>query len=217
MAFQNSRKESTALASFGDKIILNACYELTNNRVGVVKFIGKTQFKPGIEWFGVEITKGKGKNNGTVMGTSYFNCKKGQGAFVQLNHFLKRVSSKKGKTEKGVAKKAGSLATGRNKDYDAAKFKQEDTGNFLGEKNVKASEGGEVAKKDGAIATGKNEDYDAAEFKQKDDGSGFLAEKNVKASEGGEVAKKDGAIATGKNEDYDAANFKSDNDGKDFL
>merc|ERR1719510_860234 len=123
-----TRKDSTALASFGDKIWLNRTYELKDGRVGTVKFIGKTLFKPGIEWFGMELTKGKGKNNGTVMGQSYFNCKKGTGVFVQITSIVKPVSSNLGKTTKKAPKKAGAIATGKNKSYKAAEFKQEDDG-----------------------------------------------------------------------------------------
>jgi len=197
MSQSNSRKDSTAAASWGEKIEKGRTYELTDGKVGLVKFIGKTFFKPGVEWFGLELTKGKGKNNGTVMGTSYFDCEKGKGVFVQINKFKKQVSSKQGKSGPKVAKKAGALATGKNKDYNAAEFKQaDDGGGFLGEKNVKASEGGEVAKKDGAIATGKNEDYDAAKFKvdtpNDNDGKDFLASKENAVDTSEKAAKKEG-------------------------
>jgi len=203
MAFSGSsgsRKESTALANLDgkmEKVEHGRTYRLEptkdgSARVGVVRFIGKTFFKAGVEWFGIELTEGKGKHTGTVQGTSYFNCPKGKGIFVQISSFKKKESSKRGKSGEKVAKKDGALATGKNKDYDAAEFKQKDDGGFLGEKNVKASEGGEVAKKDGAIATGKNEDYDAAKFKTDNDGKDFLESKDKEADTTEKAAKKEG-------------------------
>merc|ERR1719433_455610 len=196
MTSNTSRKATTKTKKFPDgseeAVQLGRAYELDDGRVGTVKFIGRTFFKAGVEWIGLELTKGEGKNNGTVQGTDYFNCKKGKGVFVQLDKIKDKASGKSGKTVKSDVKKDGAIATGRS-GYDAAKFETTDSGGFLAEKNVAASVGGEVAKKDGAIATGRA-DYDAAEFETKDDGGDFLAEKNDKASEGGEVAKKEGPI-----------------------
>merc|ERR1719443_1408592 len=121
---------------------LGKAYELDDGRVGTVKFIGKTFFKPGVVWIGLELTKGDGKNNGSVQGTDYFTCKvKGKGVFVQIEKIKDKASGKSGKTVKSDVKKDGALATGRS-DYDAAKFETADTGGFLSEKNVKASVGG---------------------------------------------------------------------------
>jgi CAP-Gly domain-containing linker protein 3/4 len=39
---------------------------LVNNRYkAVIKFVGETQFKPGV-WYGVELERARGKHNGTV-------------------------------------------------------------------------------------------------------------------------------------------------------
>ena len=39
---------------------------LVNNRYkAVIKFVGETQFKPGV-WYGVELERERGKHNGTV-------------------------------------------------------------------------------------------------------------------------------------------------------
>jgi CAP-Gly domain-containing linker protein 3/4 len=42
-----------------DPVLVNKKYRAT------VKFVGVTEFKPGI-WYGVELEKPKGKHNGTV-------------------------------------------------------------------------------------------------------------------------------------------------------
>jgi len=66
------------------------------NRVGVVKdaqtklrgivaYVGTTLFSPG-KWIGVILDEDKGKNNGTVMGKTYFSCKDGHGMFVRQNN-----------------------------------------------------------------------------------------------------------------------------------
>ncbi|KAF8899310.1 dynein associated protein-domain-containing protein [Infundibulicybe gibba] len=49
---------------------------------GVVRFIGATSFSTGT-WVGVELSEKNGKNDGSVNGTSYFNCKMGYGVFIR--------------------------------------------------------------------------------------------------------------------------------------
>ncbi|CAL8106712.1 unnamed protein product [Calicophoron daubneyi] len=49
-------------------------------RLGTVAFIGETQFASG-EWVGVILTSPNGKNDGTVSGVTYFNCKPYHGIF----------------------------------------------------------------------------------------------------------------------------------------
>ena len=47
---------------------------VSKTRKGFVRFVGPTEFAPGI-WVGVELEEPRGKNNGTVDGKKYFNCK----------------------------------------------------------------------------------------------------------------------------------------------
>lgn len=54
-----------------------------DNRVAAtVRFIGPTQFAPGT-WVGVELDTPMGKNNGSVQGIAYFNCRLNFGLFLR--------------------------------------------------------------------------------------------------------------------------------------
>ncbi|KAH6656223.1 dynein associated protein-domain-containing protein [Truncatella angustata] len=57
--------------------------ELNNGLQGVIRFVGQTTFRPGIDWIGVELPTANGKNNGTVAGVHYFDCDDEHGMFVQ--------------------------------------------------------------------------------------------------------------------------------------
>ncbi|KAJ3022345.1 hypothetical protein HKX48_006379 [Thoreauomyces humboldtii] len=51
---------------------------------GVVRFVGKVEFKPGF-WVGVQYDEPLGKHNGTVQDVSYFKCPDKYGAFLRPN------------------------------------------------------------------------------------------------------------------------------------
>ena len=60
---------------------LGAIVEIPVGR-GVVRFFGTTSFSAG-KWVGVELDKPEGKNDGTIQGITYFNCKSNYGVFVR--------------------------------------------------------------------------------------------------------------------------------------
>ncbi|XP_075211237.1 dynactin subunit 1 isoform X2 [Lycorma delicatula] len=60
--------------------------EVTGKDVqGVVAYVGTTLFAPG-KWVGIILNEPKGKNNGTVQGKQYFECKENYGMFVRPLH-----------------------------------------------------------------------------------------------------------------------------------
>jgi len=187
----------------------------------VVKYIGLTTFRPGIEWFGLELTQGVGNNNGTVQGLSYFSCPKGKGVFVQLNKIAIPCSGRKGHSAPRVERKPGAIDTGRNSKYKAASFSETtECGSFLEEKCEKLGAArAAVPRKAGPIETGRI-DYDAANFREtgtSNAGESFLKEKLAKTKNTGKVKRKLGPRETGRI-NYNAANYRSTEvDGDSFL
>ncbi|XP_073848830.1 kinesin heavy chain 73 isoform X2 [Musca autumnalis] len=63
------------------------------NTSGVISYVGTTHFQAGT-WIGVELDTPTGKNDGTVQGIQYFQCKPKHGIFVR---FDKLILDKRGK------------------------------------------------------------------------------------------------------------------------
>ncbi|KAJ6254870.1 guanine nucleotide exchange factor [Anaeramoeba flamelloides] len=63
------------------------------NLSGKIKYIGKTQFSPG-EWVGVELKHSHGRNDGTVDGVQYFECKPKRGIFLPFTYLLYLLDEK---------------------------------------------------------------------------------------------------------------------------
>ena len=61
---------------------------------GTVRYFGTTLFANGL-WVGVELDVAEGKNNGTVMGTTYFTCALNHGLFVRPWHLRKVADLRK--------------------------------------------------------------------------------------------------------------------------
>ncbi len=87
--------------------------KLTKEREGEIKFRGNIDGKKGI-FYGIELTSGKGKNDGSIKGKSYFKvwcflqplpensktkktpqCAPGNGVFVPKSQILGKTSSKR--------------------------------------------------------------------------------------------------------------------------
>ncbi|KAM8712863.1 hypothetical protein ACLKA7_013229 [Drosophila subpalustris] len=78
------------------------------NTSGVVSFVGTTHFQPGA-WIGVELDTPTGKNDGTVQGITYFQCKPKHGIFVRADKLL---LDKRGKAMRAykAAEKSNSIS-----------------------------------------------------------------------------------------------------------
>jgi dynactin 1 len=50
---------------------------------GIARYVGTTSFSTG-KWVGVELPEPKGKNDGSVQGVAYFQCKPLCGVFVRM-------------------------------------------------------------------------------------------------------------------------------------
>lgn len=69
-------------AKVGDLVAVRAGVGSQKMLKGTVRFVGQTQFKPGVVWCGVELDTRDGKNDGAVAGVRYFQCPDGFGLFV---------------------------------------------------------------------------------------------------------------------------------------
>ncbi|OQV19293.1 putative Restin-like protein [Hypsibius exemplaris] len=56
---------------------------LSEDRTGIVRFLGKPHFKEGI-WCGIELDEPSGKNDGSVEGRRYFTCTPNHGVFAPI-------------------------------------------------------------------------------------------------------------------------------------
>lgn len=65
-----------------------------SNKAGTVRFLGLTQFAEGV-WVGVELDAPVGKNDGSVGGHRYFQCKAGYGVLVRPDRVSRRERTSK--------------------------------------------------------------------------------------------------------------------------
>jgi len=78
----------------GDKVYI------ANAREGYIRYRGNVTGKSGL-WYGVELTVGKGSNNGTLDGKTYFQCPTDKGIFLRPSSILMKLnnSPKKGSSK----------------------------------------------------------------------------------------------------------------------
>ncbi|XP_058017269.1 CAP-Gly domain-containing linker protein 4 isoform X2 [Ahaetulla prasina] len=65
---------------------------VVGQRTGIVRFYGTTKFAPGL-WFGIELDKPRGKNDGSVAGIQYFRCPPRYGVFAPPSRVQKLTGS----------------------------------------------------------------------------------------------------------------------------
>ena len=64
---------------------------MVKDREGIIRYKGKLDGKKGT-FYGVEVTVGKGKHDGVYHDKKYFDCKKGQGIFVEKKHIIFKIN-----------------------------------------------------------------------------------------------------------------------------
>lgn len=81
-AFTSPVPSSLSLANAPEPVLETGMSVFVNKEKGTVQYIGRTEFAPGV-WLGVELRKPSGKNDGSVNGKRYFNCRPSYGIFVK--------------------------------------------------------------------------------------------------------------------------------------
>ncbi|XP_071378753.1 CAP-Gly domain-containing linker protein 4 isoform X2 [Centroberyx affinis] len=87
-----SDKARTQLATMG--IRLGDRVVIAGQKVGTLRFCGSTEFSGGL-WAGVELDQPEGKNDGSVAGVQYFNCRLKHGIFAPLSKISKPLERRK--------------------------------------------------------------------------------------------------------------------------
>ncbi|XP_039949142.1 restin homolog isoform X12 [Bactrocera neohumeralis] len=92
----------------GDRIIVSSGF---GSRPGILRYLGETQFASG-NWCGVELDEPSGKNDGSVDGIKYFECKPKYGVFVPIAKVSLSPSSKKSRLSRtGSRESLNSIGT----------------------------------------------------------------------------------------------------------
>ncbi|CAB4067834.1 CLIP1 [Lepeophtheirus salmonis] len=85
-----STLKSSESPQLGDRVIVSST--TSNSKSGTLRYLGKAEFAQG-EWAGVELDLPYGKNDGTVQGVAYFECKPNHGVFVLSSKVTKSPRS----------------------------------------------------------------------------------------------------------------------------
>eukprot|EP00928_Gymnodinium_smaydae_P047334 TRINITY_DN31582_c0_g1_i1.p1 TRINITY_DN31582_c0_g1~~TRINITY_DN31582_c0_g1_i1.p1 ORF type:complete len:237 (+),score=54.10 TRINITY_DN31582_c0_g1_i1:86-796(+) len=107
---------------------------------GVVRYVGKTQFAEG-DWVGVELDGPAGKNDGSVKGVRYFECRDKHGVFVRQS-VVKRLAPPSGAPEEVIMEERREQLTPvpdgeqREREAAAAAYEQEWTLRFNEQQNL---------------------------------------------------------------------------------
>eukprot|EP01084_Bolivina_argentea_P000221 423_1 len=100
---KSKNNNGTPRVTVGDKVKVTKC-----KCYGIIRFIGTPySIKNRGIYYGIQLHKPNGKNNGTINGRCYFKCKRKYGIFVQskdLNILTKSIAPKQKK--KNIEKKS---------------------------------------------------------------------------------------------------------------
>ena len=95
-------------ARIGDTVLVTSV-----NAHGIVRYADTTDFATG-HWIGVELDTPTGKNDGSVAGKRYFNCRPGHGMFVKPSNLsiVARAQTIVRKSSNGAAKRSSRPSSG---------------------------------------------------------------------------------------------------------
>ncbi|OTF78851.1 hypothetical protein BLA29_003141 [Euroglyphus maynei] len=88
----NNLLSSSRSSINSEDVFVGSKVYLTDKKTGIVRFMGPTKFAPGI-WYGIELTRPIGKNDGSVQGVRYFTCKQRFGIFVSFARIARVMST----------------------------------------------------------------------------------------------------------------------------
>ncbi|CAF3986585.1 unnamed protein product, partial [Adineta steineri] len=71
------------------RVIVNTDHHIFN-KLGTVRFVGKTSIKEGI-WYGIELEEAVGKHDGSIKGHVYFRCPDKHGIFVRRDKIRRKT------------------------------------------------------------------------------------------------------------------------------
>ncbi|XP_055915828.1 restin homolog [Eupeodes corollae] len=88
--------------TLGDRVIVSSGF---GSRPGILRYLGETQFASG-NWCGIELDEPNGKNDGSVEGVKYFECKPKYGIFVPVAKVSLSPSAKKSRLSRACSKES---------------------------------------------------------------------------------------------------------------
>jgi len=91
LSMSNNSLASTSVDfKIGDRVIIKSSQ---GSKIGTLRYMGFTSFANG-EWCGVELDEPRGKNDGSVEGKRYFDCRPNFGLFAPISKVSKSPSNR---------------------------------------------------------------------------------------------------------------------------
>lgn len=78
--FVNGDKSKSGWLTVGENIRFES-------KPGIIAYVGETEFAPGL-WVGIALNSADGKNDGSINGIQYFECKPKHGLFVKADKLM---------------------------------------------------------------------------------------------------------------------------------
>ncbi|ESO02289.1 hypothetical protein HELRODRAFT_188652 [Helobdella robusta] len=78
---RQSKLDLSEQSNTSSDIEVNDRVLVAGKKMGTVRYVGETEFAPGL-WYGIELYRPIGRNNGSVDGVQYFSCPANHGVFA---------------------------------------------------------------------------------------------------------------------------------------